>query len=1449
MLDELHQMIFDKRYRYDTIYPRGRSGETLRAWDIEDHDRPVVVKRPAPQDAPPMRAAQQVSILAEKKALERLTGHPVLTELTGSGGFKVGPQAHTYIVIERAEGTVVADMVYELAERGERLPTLEMLLIVDQLLDLLIRAHEQQVVYNDVDAKHLFWNRDTYHLKVIDWGNAVMLDESGNTNNITPQTDIYQVGELLYFIVAGGARLDTETTTDGEHAVLFGDDAPRISPLLQSIITQATHPVLRRRYARMTDLRRALYDFRQPFETRRDHILNEVRRALTERKSKKELEALAILLDEAQHMVPSYPETRRLKQEILMALHRLELQAAIDAGRIYLDSANWGRAIEVMLELLDEADERMAPTLKFIIAAAEYLEKQKRKDPLTILNKAIDALLEEMPQRAGNLLLEPINGNVTDDQMLLAERLMQVAPQVRLLRPPLARLKMELEILDERGEARNLIDQIIGLLNLPSTAFGVRAVQAMYQQVEESLRALELLLRDIVAQYDVNENRLFDPYRRAVDGVSGVVIALQTVSMGAYTAPSKAGEALRTAGLIDPLNPTFAELNDYFDEIHQAIQALRAFRPKADGTDLGEWFGRVLKFLQAYGEDLSDPALHQALTALQTTTERWEATIDGFILGQYTLVKTNLSEMIRLIKPLNEYIGEWFEGLAGHITSSTQVEKLSLNAKLGERLLEGYVVWDQGKFDQVIELIPQMQRLAQTPRERLAIERLEKITHIAMEWMKNDGIAHYETTDKSEQAVIAAFLPDENATREGFAAQMPSTDVYLKTMGRGVVEILRHSSSAGIRLLFLHYAWRGVMCVQQDDIENARFWREAALKTLTKVRSNPIFVLLDTHLTGRQLVLEAQGALNLVNSPADLIGLRQMLNQPLADQWLGQIQSVVRQLEIGIRQWDDGEFHAARELFDQALAQLETAEKQARINIESFKRWVTMLRDGAAENHTARLEVERVSNTTPTVAVGEVPNPSVENALRTIMQNTETCLGGEYGHQLRQWFTMYQTLRETHLKPQSRSTKLSEFDAHFNSLFISKHPAYRLFQVWQQTARMMPEDPVPTVSPPRETNAFEGVTVADLPLQDTPLGQIPRSHEPIFVDEIAVIDRERDTFSNLPWGTIIALVVVVIGIVAFVLLFGLGGGSSNSSDEDTTGESRPREITNPLNETQTKQFTATPAPEIQSSPTELSPSPVIPTATVETPTLTQTASLTPTQATATPTIPTATFTPSLETPLPTLDDGSQVNPLLNFAQDALANFVLLNRNDYGWSNPEWFIPAAGGVWQLGATRDAGEGIILVEFPSDFMERQFGPLAPQRLQAIEAEMELTDYDEAQLNRGIFFGIGFQDERRRLVGVEFQLLEVDPMIVRPQANENREPHRAPQRPPIEGVLKVTLRIERDVNGTVEYYVDGQRIWVSDQFFTSGVPLSPVLYTSNSGILVVVSRLSFDFGVGIE
>ena len=72
-----------------------------------------------------MRAGQEVSIRTEKKALERLSGHPVLVELRGQGTFRVGGHTHEYIAMDLAPGAILEDMILEYAERDEYLPELE----------------------------------------------------------------------------------------------------------------------------------------------------------------------------------------------------------------------------------------------------------------------------------------------------------------------------------------------------------------------------------------------------------------------------------------------------------------------------------------------------------------------------------------------------------------------------------------------------------------------------------------------------------------------------------------------------------------------------------------------------------------------------------------------------------------------------------------------------------------------------------------------------------------------------------------------------------------------------------------------------------------------------------------------------------------------------------------------------------------------------------------------------------------------------------------------------------------------------------------------------------------------------------------------------------------------------------------------------------------------------
>src|SRR5579871_3519386 len=156
--------LFDNRYRIEQSLPRGRSGETLRAADLQDGQRAVIVKRPALQDAPPMRAGQEQVILNEMHALERLAGLPGVIVLRNSGTFRVSGQNHQYMVIDVAPGESLELLAQRLESCGERLPDLEMLVIFDKLLDTLQSAHEHKVVHNNLNVQNIFWSQEEYCL-------------------------------------------------------------------------------------------------------------------------------------------------------------------------------------------------------------------------------------------------------------------------------------------------------------------------------------------------------------------------------------------------------------------------------------------------------------------------------------------------------------------------------------------------------------------------------------------------------------------------------------------------------------------------------------------------------------------------------------------------------------------------------------------------------------------------------------------------------------------------------------------------------------------------------------------------------------------------------------------------------------------------------------------------------------------------------------------------------------------------------------------------------------------------------------------------------------------------------------------------------------------------------------------------------------------------------------
>jgi serine/threonine protein kinase len=168
-------------------------------------------------------------------------------------------------------------------------------------------------------------------------------ERRSNCQGISRQSDIYQVGELLFSILTGGSRMDVPRDAGDDFRLNFGDDAERLHSRLQAIVSRAAHPNPRMRYRSIDELRKDLTENRQPIERERNVILGRVNDRLRRDLSKDELNALLRTLEPALAMDPGYPNARQTQEEIFARLSDLEVAADLDAARIYLESAHWQR--------------------------------------------------------------------------------------------------------------------------------------------------------------------------------------------------------------------------------------------------------------------------------------------------------------------------------------------------------------------------------------------------------------------------------------------------------------------------------------------------------------------------------------------------------------------------------------------------------------------------------------------------------------------------------------------------------------------------------------------------------------------------------------------------------------------------------------------------------------------------------------------------------------------------------------------------------------------------------------------------------------------------------------------------------------------------------------------------------------------------------------------------
>jgi len=1408
--------LFDNRYRYNYIYPRGRSGETLRALDTQAEDRPVVIKRPNPNDAPPIRAGQEVSIVNEREALTRLAGHPVLTELLGSGQFFVGGIPQQYIVMERAEGVIIADEVVSLAGQHQRLPVLETLEIMDRLINLLRSAHDNDIVYNDVDAKHLFWNREKYQLKVIDWGNAVFLEgDEATPQGISRQTDVFQLGELLYFILSGGRRVEAPRDADAEFEVDFHQDSAAIDMSLRAIVTRAVHPNLRYRYASLAEISADLLRYRSPLERDRNAI---VARAIDKLKvqdlSRNDLLALQTNLQAALRQNPAYPAARKANQEIGDRLRDLEVSADLDAVKIYMQGNHWASAAELLTELRERAGSKTGALVHLLLDWCLILmESQPRPVPQAV-SQAIALVFDYRADKAANLLLAGEGGDkaMRVMQWRLAERVTSHFPDILLLQPNLFRLEGAIKQLEAEGipvdEAQSILSGIqraqrqAAQLEDP----GAGALRDSYREMVDNLSQLNANLQTLSLQHEFSERRLpLNALTRALNAAMALADNMHVIGKQAANNPRDALTALDASRAIDPPNPVWDKIEDFLGLLYEILQNSQTYVPAADGSDLEKWLLGKHEELAPFAGQLFDEMLSEMLAGIETAQLSWQRYRDVIVAGDRAEATGALEAAAKTVSTISPTLSSWFKELRAVVEKAGYVERHSVPGHLGRTLADGWAAFDQGQLADAQRLGQQALEIARSEREQFIAERLWKLSRVLRDWVERNGVESEERTSKALLDIEDLFADGEHRAINGFATQMPSTETYLKAMGQGLVQGFANSNTAALRILFAQYILSGVLDAHDGALEDARFWQEAARRTLAEsAESHVALRKLDEYIARRGSLLSAQAIFNQVtgahisDSIAELA--RQMEGSPEARLLAPGIQSL-RALDSALQDWTDAEFRAAGNKIDQVLRGITEAESNAGIDLTAYRAWMEELNAALAE-----LSVKRRSLMQEIDRHVDEPQTNVREAIHFQADLTEDLLGFKHAQMMLGWRDTYEAFLSVYQGDKGRGQKLEAMNELFKAMFIDRNPAYPLFRNWYRAVEAMPQEPE---EPEEEA---EVITAPEPPEHAKPPELLPADLEA----EVT----ERSGGSNR-WLFNIA---VAAGLV--LVLGGLLSLAGNGRLDDLLAALLPQHAATTVpateaaaaeSDAQREVATLLDEPEDSDGIEAAAPTPAATSLSEPTAAATDIPTAIPTQASSAE----ATAAPTLDLPAEGLQGAQNLLQLFGSAaaEPILAGSAFRQQN---------------GSWRLGsASASDGETIFLYP-PADLLERHYGNEAASRISRAQAEITLQSTNPAE--EEIYFGIAFRSASGdEIAGIQVQ--QVGPQVISLALYQDGAANFVSQRS-VNNVI-ARLRLERDdSSGAVSAYFNDAPVGEPMGFAPADEAILPVIFVKDGGVVIGVS-----------
>ncbi len=230
-------------YSVEAAVGQGGMGAVYRARRVEDYEQIVAIKVLRGDG---IMATQLARFHRERQILAQLEHVGIARLLDGGVEQKVDRNAgvHCYLVMEYVDGTPI-DRHCRKARLGFR----QRLELVIDVCDAVAFAHRKLIVHRDLKPDNILVTTEG-HAKLIDFGIAKLLDESGQQARLTatgrspmtpcyasPEqilgepvstaTDVYALGVLLYQLLTGELPGDLKNVSPPEVARRICEEAPK----------------------------------------------------------------------------------------------------------------------------------------------------------------------------------------------------------------------------------------------------------------------------------------------------------------------------------------------------------------------------------------------------------------------------------------------------------------------------------------------------------------------------------------------------------------------------------------------------------------------------------------------------------------------------------------------------------------------------------------------------------------------------------------------------------------------------------------------------------------------------------------------------------------------------------------------------------------------------------------------------------------------------------------------------------------------------------------------------------------------------------------------------------------------------------------------------------------------------------------------------------------------